>query len=230
MTREVLGNGGVLAPRGTTVRVRASSATGLPPVRQTTACGIRELTEEGKQPLVVGMLLSRLLGTTIPKAERPKLLVLNLVRLVDYAIREHAAARRCLQRHVESGEPTDLFDCLGHLEACIGGTRRAFRCLGRLKRYRDFRLDRSLRRLAERYALSVQQARNTVEHMDDEIHGGKLDGGKRPWPVLSDAGDRLTIGRHTILFADLASALRGLWRIAERVSDVRHDPRVRVLG
>jgi hypothetical protein len=64
--------------------------------------------------------------------------------------------------------------------------------------------------------------------MDESIALGRVTMVQRPWPVLNPAGDRLTVGGHTLLFADLASALQGLWRMAERLSSVRHDPRVHV--
>jgi len=212
------------AKTGVTTRTQAY---GLPPVRRTVACGMRELPEEDK-PLVVGMMISGLLGMIIPKAQEPRLLVLNLVRLTDHAIREHAAARRVLMRHVAQGAATDLFECFGHLEACIGATRRALQCLHQLKRFREVRVDKTLRRLVEGFSDSVQAVRHTIEHMDERIANGEITLAERPWPVLNSKGDRMTIGSDTMLFSRLASTLSGLWRVADRLSNVRYDPRVTV--
>jgi len=145
-------------------------------------------------------------------------LITTFVRVVDKAILEYQSAREAFLIYGSSREALHigaLSRGTSHLECCVTNAHRAFTCLHVLKQQQQSpTVDRTTRLLAESMSDAVREARHLIEHVTGEIMKPT---GRWHAPGLTDTG-ALEVGNVSIPTAQLASALRVLWKIADSLA------------
>jgi|RhiMethySRZTD1v2_1073278.scaffolds.fasta_scaffold81391_5 hypothetical protein len=129
--------------------------------------------------------------------------------------------------------------CIAHFESCLSDMQRAIRCYRRLRRNRDQDpLSLALNTepaafAADAVADRVRHIRNEIHHLDENLIEGRLqlgqwialrpDGPERPHPTEAHQTiksiDRLTIAGRELLFSDLATWLKEVAHVADKIAN-----------
>jgi hypothetical protein len=145
----------------------------------------------------------------------------NLVRLVDKAVREYNEARKAILADItERGMYFISFT--DHIETCINATARLFKLLERIKSEKEApAFPRELRRLVETKSKSIANIRDTVEHVDEQIHNGEIAPGQPIMLTVGGNDESIVIGNYEIKFEELAMVLRKIHEIAQYILTIR---------
>lgn len=168
------------------------------------------------------------------------------VRLVEAAFVEYRLGHSKLKEFWDTHDAINLaamHRCIAHFESCLSDMLRAINCYGRLRRNKNqdpLALALNVKHAAfsaAGVADQIRHMRNAIHHLDQDLMKGRLqegqgvalrpDGPERPHPTEPHQTiktiDRLTIAGRELLFSDLASCLREMGNIAERIAN--HDSR-----
>ena len=149
------------------------------------------------------------------------------IRLVDKAPYEYVMARNTVLAQIERkdiGHPLTTFIggvpfyyvVIGnHLETCINATRRALRILKRMKdKKTPFFIDRIFRRNVERFFEGINDTRDTLEHIEDDIVKGEIKKGQPYLPTINADASEIEIGGRRLSLISLAEVISKLHEFA----------------
>jgi len=150
----------------------------------------------------------------------------NFVRLQDKAIREYRQAREAFLDYIaDRGRLMRFIEFTDHMETCISATSRLSRLLDRLKSERQSpSFPKELRRFVETKSRSVQDVRNAVEHMDEEIRCDRVAPGKPITLTVNENGDGVLASNYQVSFRDLANVLEKFNEIALYILRIKEMP------
>jgi hypothetical protein len=164
---------------------------------------------------VVRFLLPQLLIGRV-RSDTLGLHLREFVRLLDKAIFEYEDARIAFETGSEDARyilPQLAFT--NHFETCINAIARLLRLMDAMSHvHGDAASTRTMRRVAHSSSEAVRGVRNTVEHMDESIQGGRHASGDPVMITISDDGREAIVGDRSIALAVVAAALTALHRIA----------------
>jgi hypothetical protein len=156
---------------------------------------------------------------------------LVLIRLVDKTLLEYEQAREYLQRYVDSNNKTSQFmRCVGHMENCVDSLHRCFLHMEGLRvslhKERERESDplphigrEEVPKKSSRDR--VMRIRHAIQHMDERISKGRA--GADIAPIgLNVKSDSIELDHEEIYFAELASWIRQVYKVAERL--ITYDP------
>ena len=143
------------------------------------------------------------------------------VRLVDKALDEYNASFQCIEEqiaHIESrannpeaGAEIYMFKFIDHMENCISSIRRSLRYLDFLIGNQDGLLvDRTIRRLIDSHKTDLIDIRNSIEHLDSDIHAGEITNDKPVLIKVSADENSVGLGNVSLSFSSLSSILKNL--------------------
>jgi hypothetical protein len=147
----------------------------------------------------------------------------NFVRLVDKAVAEYQTARGSVIAQIEvtkedSANVAPTLQFTDHFENCLNALNRLFRQLETMKRKPDnFEISQGTRKSVEANLRGVSAIRNCAEHMEEVIQRGEIEDDQCLAVAVGENGDRAVLGRHEIEFDRIASAIRGLHKIAQEL-------------
>lgn len=180
----------------------------------------------GLKPNSLQLTLSQVTGR-IPEDYKVYALVLNFVRLVDFASLDFENCRTSLlkywKRRDNSTVPLGfLILGAGHFEACITNLKRAIEFLKAIRGYSGLKpstqtlIRQKYNVLNGRVEKAVTDMRNCVQHLYGDVKKGLIADGQPIYPSSSDL-DGMKLGQHKILFSDLAAWLTELHTISENL-------------
>jgi hypothetical protein len=164
------------------------------------------------------------------------------VRLVEAALVEYRLGSSKLKEFWDTHESLNLsamHRCIAHFESCLSDMLRAINCYRRLRRNKD-QDPLSLALNAERATFAadavadqVRNMRNEIHHLDEKLIEGRLqegqwialrpDGPERPHPTEAQQTiksiDRLAIAGRELLFSDLATWLKEMGYVADKIAN-----------
>lgn len=149
----------------------------------------------------------------------------NFVRLIDKAIREYKSARELvIAQTKESKRSTEemmngrylyIIRFPDYMETCINALSRLYKLLIAIgNEKKSPQIPRSVRRLLLSQNDSVNNIRNSIEHMDKEIQSSSIAGGKPMALSINDTNDGILISGFGISFQDLAIVLKNMNEVA----------------
>lgn len=148
------------------------------------------------------------------------------IRLIDKAVFEYNESRSTILNQIKEMQRSDeetaktgrilyILSFTNHFENCINTTARLLKILERIKNDDlGANIPREHKRLVKAYSKSIPDIRNTVEHMDKEIHMDNIAEGKPVMLAIENKGDKVQIAGYKINFNDLAITLKNLHAIA----------------
>lgn len=152
-------------------------------------------------------------------------LFVNFARLTDKALREYDAARAelllMLEPHEQQLRVTPYTRAIDHMENCLSALHRA---VLNAKALRAQGLGRGAPQLTERQFDRLNFVRNAVEHSDEKL----LRRAYRQSPAFAEdepfalrlANTSLTIGRHTLTYGEIVSAMAKCHATIEKIRGV----------
>ena len=159
-------------------------------------------------------------------------LVMNLIRLVDLAIREYESGRVALNTFASTNDSLPVGAILrasGHFEVCICSVKRAINHVKAMRSYegapqslKDL-LPRSLTILTGDVERSITCMRDAIQHLERDVLRRQLPADSSLCLMPSMDGRGLELGEHTILFSDLAAWLQELHTCAEHQYQYREE-------
>ena len=155
------------------------------------------------------------------KDDRARIFIQNYIRLVDKSLEEYEFARTNFQTFVSDETNTSfgaLFRAIGHMENCMYSLARAIRFAAAMAEHPEMGEHiGQLAVLSKSARTAVEKIRNSVEHMDERVRNLKVRAGDLS--ALWLAEEVLELEGRTIAYSDLASWLRELHALADRLAD-----------
>lgn len=157
----------------------------------------------------------------------------NFVRLVDKAIKEYREARNTIIFQIEEAKrPVEemtregriiyIFGFTDHFENCINALSRLLKQLDSIKSESGrWKVTRQVRRSIEAHARSIPNIRNSAEHMAERIQKDELQERQPVMLSIGGNGDKAVLSEYEIKFDEVASAIRGLHKVALDLLDVK---------
>jgi len=150
------------------------------------------------------------------------------IRLTDKALYEYIMARNAVMAQIErkdishplttfiAGTPFYHVVIGNHLETCINATKRALDILNKMKHDRrvPFFIDRTFRRMVERFFKEIKNFRNVLEHIDNEISKGIIKKGQTYLPAINEDASEVEIGSQKLNLISLAKVIFKLHQFA----------------
>jgi len=180
-------------------------------------------------------------GTVSPNFQ-VNALAATYVRLVEAALVEYKLGSSKLKEFWDTHDSLNLsamHRCIAHFESCLSDMFRAINCYRRLRRHKG-QDPLSLALNAERATFAgdpvadqVRLMRHEIHHLEENLIEGRLqegqrialrpDGPERPHPTEAQQTiktiDRLAIAGRELLFSDLATWLREMARVADKIAN-----------
>lgn len=180
--------------------------------------------------LIPMYLVGALVGTEKGVSEKLTYLRVNIVRLVDKAIDEYLEAKEAM-----TNEQLDLLrsekekkrdggfiythTIINHLENCINSVNRFFKLYDQLKTIRlGPQIDRNIRHIAESHKKEIEDIRNTVEHIDEEVQKDQVKKGQTVVLWVSPDYSYIKILDNKMKMKDLASAINSIYKIGKEIT------------
>lgn len=165
-------------------------------------------------------------------------LFMNYVRLVDIILREYENGRKELENFLalknDSWISTHLvIIASGHFEICINTLKRVINYLKRIRGHPKVaqplkdRLPRNSMVLDGKSEKVITEMRDAIEHLENRIQRGEITPGQTLCIVPRE--DSLELGRHVILFSDLAEWIREVHSYAKvmaQYSETQHPAKL----
>lgn len=156
------------------------------------------------------------------------------VRLVDKALDEYSSSFQCMQEqinHIESrtnnpgaGAELYMFKFIDHMENCISSIRRSLRYLDYLIGNSDGLLvDRTIRRSIDAYKTDLIDIRNSIEHLDNDIHKGEILNKKTVMIKISTDEKGIILGDISLSFSSLSAILKNLNELSMSFAQYRKN-------
>ncbi|MFA6054745.1 MAG: hypothetical protein WC769_05150 [Thermodesulfovibrionales bacterium] len=156
-------------------------------------------------------------------------LFMNYVRLVDILLREYENGRKELMNFLaaknESLSTHLVIIASGHFEMCISTLKRVSTYLKRIRGHpkvaqalKDL-LPRNLSVLDGRSEKLITDMRHAIEHLENRIQKGEITSGQSL--CLVTIADGLELGRHKMLFSDLARWLKEVHGCSKIIAQYR---------
>jgi hypothetical protein len=189
-----------------------------PPLRDYELGNLTDLDAPAMLNVILGIALGA--GSAGPVGPPGHGLWMNLVRLTDQAIREHAIASGELANWEAQGQDFGAFlRAVDALEQCIVASHRAMLMANALI---DRRLGRGAQRPPPVWQEHVRLMRHAIEHTDDRLTG------RRP-PVilpgqptmLSPTSRYIQLGPQRLAYRELTGCIRSCHRIIEIIRAAR---------
>jgi len=175
--------------------------------------------------------VSRYWGARIVGADigfKPEMYRAVFIRLTDKALYEYNMARNAVLAQIEGRDinhPLTTFIgeapfyqvvIANHLETCINATNRALDILKRVIHHSriPFFINRVHRKNVERYFDSINDIRNTLEHIDDEISENKFKKDQPVFLTINEDASEARIGGEKIDLISLARVISKLHKFA----------------
>ena len=169
----------------------------------------------GLVPLIGRLIVQLLVGGDVRLSRKASLYRRNFIRLVDKALREYHAAREALLGEIQGTQRSFLIEFTNHIETCINAVSRLFKLLERIKSEKESpAFPRELRRLVETKSESVENVRNAVEHIDEQIRKDEIAPGKPIMLTVNKKNDGVIVSNYELKFAELAMVLEKMYEIA----------------
>ncbi len=174
-------------------------------------------------PSLIRCLAPKLLGGD--GNEKVNLFLRNYARLIDLAIDEYQRARQSCIYDIEdlsktaderrkNGHTVYILAFANHFEFCINATARIIKNLKGIKsNNKSPQIDRVTRKFIEAISQDFIEARNAVEHMDEEIQGNKSGNGNPVFPTFAADDTIVKVGKREIKVTNLATLLEKLHQI-----------------
>jgi hypothetical protein len=160
----------------------------------------------------------------------------NIVRLADKAVRDYMDVRRCVHaqihemsrspdKMVRDGRPIFMFQATNRLEDCILTVGRLFRYFEKVRADESgFPINRLLRRRVEAVEQSIRETRNLIEHLYDDISGGKIEKGQNTAPALDGETRTISLAGLQLPVGTLATAIQRFHEFAVEFAQYRCTP------
>src|SRR5436309_1771186 len=151
-------------------------------------------------------------------------LLMNLMRLMDLAIREYESGRRVLDEFkTRSGSImlSPIFLASGHFEECASTLKRlinyvkVIRSHPKVPEHLKTLLPGKLTVLRGQVEKQITDMRDAIQHLENRIYKGEITPGDAICLEPSQHG--LNLGKHKVLYADLAGWLQELHSHAEKL-------------
>jgi len=175
--------------------------------------------------LSVFLMIHRGLGGGGPKNGTSYALVMNYVRIVDKLVIDYNLARE--QMVIWAATPNEvigpLLVAIGHFESCVSGAVRAIDFARRIRKDKNGPgiVPKGVAVLSDAVYKSVNDMRNSVEHLDGDILDGTLSGGVPICLVVRPKAIELAGAQ--ITFAELADWITQLHAIADKLAYYRES-------
>ncbi len=178
---------------------------------------LEELHSKNSLNLILNLYLRR--GG--PNDKLAKGLWINYVRMVDQAIYEYHFARKYMEEFVTTDNNTisPLLRCSTHFENCIVSIRKAINFARSIRKNQAAPEIPKTELLSDRGARKIMDARNMLEHLEENLIKGKIEEGSMI--MLAPEEKYLSIGSIVITYAELSVWLKELFEIAEVIKDYR---------
>lgn len=168
--------------------------------------------------------LSRYIIGVGPKDRTAYALVMNFVRLADFAIIEYELAREAMHRFKETTESlalSQVIRAMGHYEVCVSTLKRAIDHLKAIRGHRTVPqplkdlLPRGIKVLSGTVEGQVTDMRHAIQHLVTRIMSGEILPGQMHALVVR-AND-IELGSYKIRHSDLAEWLKELHELSCKV-------------
>ncbi len=156
-------------------------------------------------------------------------LTMNLIRLVDLAIQEYANGRNVLNNFVASKNSSLathlIIIAAGHFEVCINTLKRVINYFKRLRGHANVPpplkdlLPGNSKVLTGDVEGRVTAMRDAIEHLENRIQRGEITFGQPLCMMPVENG--IELGKHKILFTELAEWLKEVHDCAKKLSYYR---------
>lgn len=149
----------------------------------------------------------------------------NLVRLCDKAANEYQAGRDAsldFAANMNVGKISPFFRAIDHLESCVNALHRALLHAERIKRYPSAPpMDRTEWRALHDATRRLKDVRDAIEHTEEKLTTGELPQGQPQYLWLRK--DHLSMGGHSIGYAELAAWIRRVYQIMDSLLSATSD-------
>ncbi|MDA0659363.1 MAG: hypothetical protein O2931_08895 [Planctomycetota bacterium] len=171
--------------------------------------------------------LGKLIGVHRLPSGNGKQIADGFVRHVEKALLEYNDSRDSLLRFLEMGEADDEYRASDHFESCVQSLHKAINYIERLRTMGYGRDDgtplvprpRDMTVLLETSKSGVRRFRDAIEHLDNDIIGGRISEKQRIGVHLG--WQRASIADSTLEYRDVAKWIEQLHSIAGLLSRMR---------
>ncbi|MDD4923358.1 MAG: hypothetical protein PHF74_00800 [Dehalococcoidales bacterium] len=165
---------------------------------------------------LVNRLIVRLMVPESDISRKATLYRTVLVRLQDKAIREYNEARKYLLADIiNQGQHLDFVPFTDHMENCINATARLYKLLCVVKSEKESpHFPKEIRKYIENNNSSIDDIRNAIEHMDEQIQLDKIVSGNPIAIVINENHNGIKVSNYDLGFQDLAKVLEKFNEIA----------------
>jgi hypothetical protein len=118
-----------------------------------------------------------------------------------------------------------MFQAINRLEDCILTVGRLFRYFEKVRADESgFPINRLLRRRVEAVEQSIRETRNLIEHLYDDISGGKIEKGQNTAPALDGETRTISLAGLQLPVGTLATAIQRFHEFAVEFAQYRCTP------
>lgn len=200
-----------------------------------TECKMEDLSDLSKQKVVSAFIVCQLVGAGTDFPAHMSSYRCNFARLVDKAVSEYSNAREFVLAEIEEpkrpmkelmkGRLIYIHFISNELENCITTVKRLFNYFEKIKSDKTrFPIDKTFKLKVASLEDSIRTVRDLIQHLEDDIHGGRLQQGDVAAPVFNEDATRIMMSSSILISSDLSRVIRyfhqfGLDFMSQKFSD-----------